>query len=297
MPLFSIIIPAYNYGHFLRHAVESVLIQEDADYDIIIIDDGSTDNTCAIAEQYCISHPGKIRYVYQSNQGIAAARNTGVRHAGGDFLLFLDADDRLLPDALTRFRNLLLQNSSLDAAFGSHVSVGFDGTVRQRSLKPLSNNSQINFKRYLRKQLGTLYSQASIIRRTVFSQLKYPENVFHSQDTVLFAQLLATRRCISFPEPVVAVYKHADSLRRNVKNVVDVNAVDALFDPDILPAQLMRMRSEYLAKYYLLQFRILYSAGDYAEARKRYQLAIRSFPRYLLRLSSLRKYLRIIFKK
>ena len=91
----SVVIPCYNHAHFLEQAIESVLKQSYSDFEIIVVDDGSTDNTAEVAGRY-----SPVRYVYQENAGLSSARNTGLRHSRGEFLVFLDADDRLLPHAL-----------------------------------------------------------------------------------------------------------------------------------------------------------------------------------------------------
>lgn len=94
-PLVSVIIPTYNYAHFIGEAIQSVLDQTYRNFEIVVVDDGSTDNTGEVVAQF-----PAVRYLPQPNQGIAAARNTGLRSTSGDFLVFLDADDRLLPQAL-----------------------------------------------------------------------------------------------------------------------------------------------------------------------------------------------------
>src|ERR687885_1823430 len=89
------VIPCYNQAHFLGEAIESVLAQSYTHFEIIVVDDGSTDNTSEVATRY-----PKVRCIRQDNQGLAAARNAGLRVSEGTYLVFLDADDRLLPDAL-----------------------------------------------------------------------------------------------------------------------------------------------------------------------------------------------------
>jgi glycosyltransferase involved in cell wall biosynthesis len=91
----SVVIPCYNQGHFLREAIESVLAQSYRNFEIIVVDDGSTDNTSQIARTY-----PSVRYIHQNNRGLAAARNTGIEHSKGTFVVFLDADDRLVTIAL-----------------------------------------------------------------------------------------------------------------------------------------------------------------------------------------------------
>lgn len=89
MPEVSVIIPTYNRASFLKEAIESVLNQEYSDFELIIIDDGSTDSTRKIIEQY----EGKLRYYYQPHKGVSPARNAGLRLARGNFIAFLDSDD------------------------------------------------------------------------------------------------------------------------------------------------------------------------------------------------------------
>ena len=94
-PLVSVIIPCYNQARYLGEAIESVLAQTHARLEVIVIDDGSLDDVAGVAARF-----PKVRYVRQPNGGLSAARNTGIRESHGEYLVFLDADDRLLPDAL-----------------------------------------------------------------------------------------------------------------------------------------------------------------------------------------------------
>ena len=94
-PLVSVVIPCYNQAHFLGEAIESVFKQTYKHFEIVVVDDGSTDNTSEVARRY-----SGIRCIEQVNQGLSAARNTGIRESKGEYLVFLDADDRLYPIAL-----------------------------------------------------------------------------------------------------------------------------------------------------------------------------------------------------
>ena len=92
----SVVIPAYNYGKFVRDAVDSALAQSSCLSEVIVVDDGSTDDTAAVLEPF----RQKIRYIYQKNAGLSAARNTGIRAASADWVAFLDADDVWYSDKL-----------------------------------------------------------------------------------------------------------------------------------------------------------------------------------------------------
>lgn len=96
--VFSVIVPAYNVENYIEECINSVLEQDFKDFELILVDDGSTDRTSEICKGY--TRTSKVRYVYQENAGLSSARNTGVRHAIGEYLIFLDGDDYLLPEAL-----------------------------------------------------------------------------------------------------------------------------------------------------------------------------------------------------
>ncbi len=93
----AVVIPCFRQAHFLPEAIESVLAQGHGAIEIVVVDDGSPDNVGEVVARY----PG-VRYLRRPNGGLAAARNAGLEEAGGEFLLFLDADDRLLPEAVER---------------------------------------------------------------------------------------------------------------------------------------------------------------------------------------------------
>ena len=97
MPKVSVVIPTYNFGHFLGEALQSVLDQTFADFEIIVVDDGSTDNTRDVVASF---KDDRIRYTYQENRGVAAATNVGILASNGEYLAQVDADDVWLPQKL-----------------------------------------------------------------------------------------------------------------------------------------------------------------------------------------------------
>jgi glycosyltransferase involved in cell wall biosynthesis len=118
----SVIIPCYNHAHFLRDAIESILKQTYPHYEIIVIDDGSTDDTSRLAESY-----SRVRLVRQANQGLSTARNRGIRESRGEYLVFLDADDRLLPTALEIGVRELTLRPECAFVYGRSQHINFDG--------------------------------------------------------------------------------------------------------------------------------------------------------------------------
>ena len=122
MPLVSVIIPCYNQGHFLGEAIRSTLDQTYPRIEIVVVDDGSDDRTPEVARSY-----SGVRYIRQDNQGLSAARNAGFAFSRGEYVVFLDSDDRLHPEAVAT--NLAILDRERDAAlcFGRTVCFHPDG--------------------------------------------------------------------------------------------------------------------------------------------------------------------------
>ncbi|MGK2962890.1 MAG: glycosyltransferase [Gemmatimonadaceae bacterium] len=112
----SVVIPCYNHGRYLAEAIESVLAQSREAEEIIVVDDGSTDDTRAVAARY-----ESVTCVSQANQGLAAARNAGARASTAQFLVFLDADDRLCPTAIESGLRCHEENPGCGLVYGSGV--------------------------------------------------------------------------------------------------------------------------------------------------------------------------------
>ncbi len=98
---FSILVPVYNVEEYLGTCIESVLNQDFDDYELILVDDGSTDNSGKICDEYCAKHSDVITVIHKPNEGLLMARRTGIRASSGDFLIFLDSDDYLFEGALS----------------------------------------------------------------------------------------------------------------------------------------------------------------------------------------------------
>ncbi|MBK9925980.1 MAG: glycosyltransferase [Anaerolineales bacterium] len=112
-PVVSIIIPNYNHAQYISDAINSVLNQTYPDYEVIVVDDGSKDNSREVIDAY----GGKIRAIYQQNQGLSAARNTGITAAQGDYIGVLDADDMYEPEFISTLVSLLESQPDADGVY------------------------------------------------------------------------------------------------------------------------------------------------------------------------------------
>lgn len=116
---FSVIIPVYNTAEYLPFAIESVLANDTSEAEMIIVDDGSTDGISpAVCDEYEKKHPALIRVIHQKNSGLGGARNRGLENSRGDYIIFLDSDDTLATDTLTKLSSTINESSPDVIIFG-----------------------------------------------------------------------------------------------------------------------------------------------------------------------------------
>lgn len=162
--LVSVVIPCYGQAHYLGEAIESVLAQTYPHLEIVVVDDESNDNASRIASRY----PG-VRTVREPNAGMAGARNVGIRSTNGDFLVFLDADDRLIPNAVEVSLGELERHPESAAAIGTFRRITHDG-------KPLNTHEQppVEVDQYTQLMLDNWagFPARAVYRRALFEHLR-----------------------------------------------------------------------------------------------------------------------------
>jgi glycosyltransferase involved in cell wall biosynthesis len=203
--LVSVIIPCYNHAHFLGEAIASVINQTYPHIEIIVVDDGSTDHSAQVAA----AHPS-VRYVRQENLGVSRARNTGLLHSRGAYLLFLDADDRLLPDAIEVSVHALASRIDCAFVFGPHVSFG-----TSQGLLKLPHDQVYNYQELLKRNIIGNPGSA-LYNRWVFSHVVgFDETNGPAADYDLALQIARQFPILCHYRPVVEYRRHADNMSNN----------------------------------------------------------------------------------
>jgi glycosyltransferase involved in cell wall biosynthesis len=156
LPLVSVVIPAYNYAKYLAKTLDSVFAQTYRPIEVIVVDDGSTDNTAEIVRAY-----PEVRYFYQSNQGVSVARNVGITAAQGEYIAFLDADDRWKPDKLSIQITYMLENPDIGITATKVFNFLETGTQMPSCFTP---------DRHL-GETESIIPSTLIVHKTVFSQI------------------------------------------------------------------------------------------------------------------------------
>jgi glycosyltransferase involved in cell wall biosynthesis len=212
----SVVVPCFNQAHYLADALDSIRAQTYPHVEAVVIDDGSTDNTGAVVAQY-----PEVRCIRQANEGLAAARNAGLRHSSGMFLIFLDADDRLLPAAAEIGLATLAANPSAACTFGQCRWIALDGSPLPTPKHGCGSEDQ--FAALLRSNC-TGMPATGMYRRGVFEIVHGFDTtpMCHGAQDYELALRIARDNPVSTHDGEVAEYRvHGTSLSRDTARMLD----------------------------------------------------------------------------
>lgn len=207
---FSVIIPLYNKAPYIEKALRSVMSQTFTDYEIIVVDDGSRDDSAAIAEKVLqeFSTPNKL--IRQENAGVSMARNNGVASSHGDFLCFLDADDWWAPTFLEEMSKLIEEYPEA-GIFGTNYTI-VNETKHKTRVAPIGVESGfekgfINYCQVYAKTLAMpLWTGAVTIPRAIFNEMQgFPKGIKLGEDFMLWVRI-ALKHLIAFLNKPLAYY-------------------------------------------------------------------------------------------
>jgi glycosyltransferase involved in cell wall biosynthesis len=207
----SVVIPAYNYAHFLPQAIDSALAQTYAKVEVIVVDDGSTDATPEVAARY----GDRIRYIRKTNAGLPAARNTGIQHASHPFIGFLDADDLWKPEFLDRAMKLFAQLPRDYGLVASHA-LYIDEQGRELVLKALTwaVHGPLDHRDVLIK---TRFSPSAVVARKSALEAAgmFDETLRSSEDRDMWIRIGAKYPLYLHTDRLALIRRHRNSMSRN----------------------------------------------------------------------------------
>lgn len=180
MILVSVIVPIYGVEAYIRDTIQSVLDQTYTQFELILVDDESPDSSVAICQEFDDS---RIRIINQKNRGLAGARNTGIRHARGDYLAFLDGDDLWLPTKLEKHVHHLTQNSKVGLSFSPSCLIDQTGQPTGTYLAPKLKEITAE---YLFRSNPVGNGSAPVIRRAVLEQIAEQQNRYGETEAFYF---------------------------------------------------------------------------------------------------------------
>jgi glycosyltransferase involved in cell wall biosynthesis len=208
--LVSVIIPSYNCGRFVRAAVDSVLAQSFRDLEVLVVDDGSTDNT----RQVLAGYGPPVRYLYQANAGVSAARNHGIGESRGQYVAFLDADDMWAPDKLERQLKALNTVPGVGLCYSAHLVV--DEAMRplrvHRSNRRASALEDLLFHGNVVGTPSTTLLYQELLKRVG----GFDRELSQCADWDMWVRLARHTEFLYLDEPLVTYRQHGHNMSRNV---------------------------------------------------------------------------------
>lgn len=227
VPVFSVVIACFNGAKTLNRAIESILKQTYDHYEIIVVDDGSTDDTASVVAQY----GDKVRYFFQENAGVSAARNRGAVESKGNWLAFLDADDWYYPERLQWHVEMIIRNPDVDFLIGDYHFGSADGKVIKRAIegsafgkKLLDTVDESSVVVLDQTGIGSLIpayfghtSTFSVPRKTFLDLGGYAESYSIGEDLHLLIRLCAiSQKAGVVCKPMAFYAVHDDGLMRSI---------------------------------------------------------------------------------
>jgi len=259
MTQISVIIPCYNHARYLGEAIQSARAQTYRDVEIIVVDDGSTDDTAQVAAAFSAS----VRYIFQTNAGLSAARNTGIRASAGEYIALLDADDLWRPEFLETLAAILDRDPSLGAVYSGSQFINVRGEVLPQVItRTVPANA-------LRDALtdGEFFPPCAVLtRKNVFQRVGlFDETLSASEDWDMWLRVAAQFPFAGIANGLALYRMHGNNMSRDLKRMFDSQLQVAhkhFGSADGEPATWSRAQRRAFAGIYLWQATASYQRDD-----------------------------------
>ncbi|MBQ6395958.1 glycosyltransferase, partial [Candidatus Saccharibacteria bacterium] len=245
-PLVSLIVPIYNVADFLPRCLSSISAQAYPALEIILVDDGSTDSSGRLCNEFKTEHKNlNVKLIRQTNRGLSAARNAGIQHASGEYVAFLDADDELIPDAITYLISLALKHST-PISICPHYEQRPNGARKnfnQQQYKTAVLSVEEALRRMLNEQGFMVSAWGKLYRRELFATVRFPEGKLHEDVSTTYRLFLAAYKKdkaakITFGATAKYLYNLRDNSITN--SGFDIKKLDLISQTDAMCGEIVR---------------------------------------------------------
>lgn len=237
----TVLIPAYNATRYLARTLESVVGQSYPHWHIVLVDDGSSDGTASLAEDFAARIPGRMTVLRKPNGGVSSARNLGIRESQGDLLALLDADDIWLPNRLSETVKPFEADSEVGLVYGRIVRIDPDGEVLGPPQNPQPPGGAVAMVDIYVRRVH-IPSPTVTIRRSCLDRVGlFDETLVTTEDRDLWMRIAAEYKVVYVPE-VIAQYriapgsitKNTDRMLRNQLRFIEKHASDRGIGPSVV---------------------------------------------------------------
>lgn len=283
MPKVSIIIPAYNAEKYIIATLESILAQNYSDFECVVVDDGSSDNTLAVVRTF---NDARVKMVAQPNSGgPAKPRNVGIAAASGDYIFIFDSDDIMMPQKLKTYMDLFEQNSSVDVIFSDFQVIDEQGKVlsesflsEYQSFRRICNNESDNV---FKLDMASFHEEvikanfigtSGIAFKSSVTTPVFDERFLSGDDILAWASLAKTQNFYFIDKPLHQYRKREGSISsKNVERLLAnkiqiLTEIAALCESPSAKAEIIEKQNEYF-----------YSLGYLYRSQKKYGEAFRAY--------------------
>lgn len=274
----SVIVPTYNHARYLPEAINSVLQQSFQDYEVIVVDDGSTDNTRDVVAEFTDK---RIHYIYQKNKGLAGARNTGLREARGEFVAFLDADDLYLPCKLEVQVRFLTENPDYGFVAGGWNYIDHDGKIIGGYNPWPHPPDELSIESWL---YGCRVNPVAVFvcRSWVEKVGGFDESLRQVEDWDMWSRLAYAGCKMGWVDGVVCSYRYSPGqMTKNaaVQTQSGVQMLDKFFSQKGIPEELLSQKNQIYSRQYLLGAWREFAVGQIEDGGESLERAIDYDPR------------------
>ena len=273
--LFSIILPVYNAEKYVANAINSVINQNYKNWELIIVDDGSNDNSYEIIKEFL--NDNRINYIYEKNSGVSFARNNALKHANGDYVLFIDSDDYFSVNLLSDMNKLLSEKNVDVVKFGYFTERG----IIRKKYRFSSTVNQIlegeGLKREVKNNILSSYDfncvWNSVIKNDIAKSIQFDKKIINAEDLLYFYKVLKKSKSIFITDEPYYHYiynfdsvSHTKNIKKNIKKFSDLIYVYSIIDDDI--GSLYQCKNRIIQNLEELMLSIIDYSGCYDELIK-----------------------------
>ncbi|WP_347273679.1 glycosyltransferase [Candidatus Kuenenia sp.] len=287
-PLVSIVMPTYNCAAYLPESIESILAQTYDTYEVVVIDDGSADNTKLVLEPYM----EKIRYIdLGRNEGLPTARNLGIQSAKGEYVAFLDADDIWMPEKLEMSIDQFMKNPDAGMVYSKHINIDSKSQFMEGKIMRRLPSGNIFTQLFFEQNF--IICSSVVVRKEVFNKTAlFDSELVNCQDWDMWLRIAFYYKAIGIDVPLVKYRHSSKSLSKNRDNVLKYQKViiDKIYTmfKDSENGISEKMYKKRLAAHYAKIGRHYMRMGDKIAARENFRLSLKMDP---VNIRTLRYYL------
>lgn len=288
MPLISIIVPVYNVEQYLRRCIDSLINQTLKEIEIILVDDGSTDSSGSICDEYEIKD-NRIRVIHKNNRGLSHSRNIGIDIAKGKYILFVDSDDFIHPQMIEILYNTIIDNDAditicdFDRVY-ENTNVEFEKYENIQDINIYNNIEALN-ELYSKNVVKFVIAWNKLYKRELFENLRYKEGKIHEDEFIIHELLYRSNKVIHIHLSLYFYLQRQDSIMNSKFSVRRLDGLDAYREritffkyrneKELFEKAIFRYSKEFFIYYYKLKYEVNNSKKYLKKIKKDYTLLFR----------------------